>query len=185
MILQTERTILRPFTQNDAADLYTYARDPQVGLAAGWKPHKTIEDSREAIRTVFSSPAVFAIADRESGRVIGSAGFTGRAPEGCPGNTVHASEISDELGFALNPAFWGRGIMPEVVQELLRFGFDRLGLNAVWCIRYAENLRCRRVLEKCGFTLLFQENLMDHISRETCFYVLLWQDWKRRENRNG
>ncbi len=176
MILQTERTILRPFTLDDAADLYAYAHDPQIGQAAGWPPHKTIEDSRQVIRTVLSSPSVFAVVDRESGYVIGSAGFFGRTPD---------FSGTDELGFSLNPAYWGRGIMPEVLQEVVRFGFEHLGLHAVWCIRYAENLRCRRVLEKSGFTFLFQENLMDHISRETCFYVLLRQDWERRENQNG
>ena len=38
MELETERLILRPFTEEDAADLYEYARDPRVGPPAGWKP---------------------------------------------------------------------------------------------------------------------------------------------------
>ena len=37
MILETARTLLRPFTEGDAQDLYAYAQDPRVGLAAGWK----------------------------------------------------------------------------------------------------------------------------------------------------
>lgn len=188
MVLETERTILRPFTIDDAADLYAYAQDPQVGLAAGWKPHQSIKDSRHAIQTVFSAPAVFAIVYRETGRVIGSAGYIGRTPTECPKTSMspHMQDgVSDELGFALNPTYWGRGIMPEVVRELLRYGFERLGLHAVWSVHYAENDRCRRVLEKCGFTFVFQENLMDRIARETKFYVLLWQDWRRREKASG
>ncbi|MDE7244558.1 MAG: GNAT family N-acetyltransferase [Oscillospiraceae bacterium] len=174
MILETNRTILRPFTLSDAADLFSYAQDPRVGLSAGWTPHKTIEDSRNAIRTFFSSPVFFAVEDRESGHVIGSAGFVGPP-----------SETTDELGFALNPAFWGRGIMPEAVRELLRYGFGRLGLETVWSICFAENRRCRRVLEKCGFMFMFQENLTGRVARDICFYMLLYQDWERRENGNG
>ena len=34
--LETKRLLLRPFQENDAADLYEYARDPRVGPPAGW-----------------------------------------------------------------------------------------------------------------------------------------------------
>ena len=40
MILHTERLILRPWTEDDAASLYEYAKDPEVGPIAGWPPHK-------------------------------------------------------------------------------------------------------------------------------------------------
>ena len=81
MRLETERLILRPFEAGDAEDLFSYAQDPRVGPPAGWKPHESLEESREIIRTVFSEPGVFAVVHRQDGRVIGSAG-TGRRPEG-------------------------------------------------------------------------------------------------------
>ena len=55
--LETKRLFLRPFQKNDAADLYEYAKDPKVGLPAGWPPHRSLEESREIIRTVFSAPS--------------------------------------------------------------------------------------------------------------------------------
>ena len=36
-MLETERLILRPFTEEDAEDLFTYASDPRVGPPAGWQ----------------------------------------------------------------------------------------------------------------------------------------------------
>ena len=45
--LETKRLFLRPFQENDAADLYEYAKDPKVGLPAGWPPHRSLEESRE------------------------------------------------------------------------------------------------------------------------------------------
>ena len=50
MIIETERTILRPFTAGDAADVFAYAQDPRVGAAAGWEAHPTQGDSREVGR---------------------------------------------------------------------------------------------------------------------------------------
>lgn len=38
--LCTARLILRPWTLEDAPDMYDYARTPNVGPAAGWKPHE-------------------------------------------------------------------------------------------------------------------------------------------------
>ena len=173
MILETARTLLRPFTEGDAQDLYAYAQDPRVGLAAGWKPHGSVEESREIIRTVFSAPNVFAVVDRSSGHVVGSAGFVGR-PRG-------DASPSDELGYALSPAYWGRGLMPEVVGRVLRYGFTELELQAIWCSHYADNHRSRRVIEKCGFSHVFDQRLSDEFAEDrlTRFYVLLREDWER------
>ena len=111
-VLETERTILRPFSDADAPDVFAYAKNPDVGPIAGWKPHESVEESLEIIRSVFASPNAFAVVDRESNRVIGSAGFVGRSRGTAP---------SDELGYALSQDYWGRGLMTEVSRELLRY----------------------------------------------------------------
>jgi len=124
---------------------------------------------------VFSEPNTFAVVDKASGRVIGSAGFV---------RPRKAAASSPEIGYALSPDFWGRGIMPEVVRELLRFGFEELGLEEIWCTHYRENSRSRRVIEKCGFTYAFTEKLSDEFfpDRPTCFYFLLRQEWEGRRD---
>ena len=80
LILETPRLILRPFRDGDAADVYAYAHDSRVGPIAGWPPHRSIEESQEIIRTVFSAPGVFALEWKGTGQVIGSAGFVGNSP---------------------------------------------------------------------------------------------------------
>lgn len=45
MILETQRLRLRPFRDDDAEDVYAYARDPRVGPIAGWPPHNSVEES--------------------------------------------------------------------------------------------------------------------------------------------
>ena len=177
--IETERTILRPFQEADAKDLYAYAKDPRVGPIAGWKPHGSVEESLRIIQTVFAAPHVFAVVDRESGRVIGSAGFVSRTQE--------SGSPSDEIGYALAPDWWGRGLMPEVVEALVRYGFEALDLGAIWCSHYEENRRSRRVIEKCGFRYVYTENISDEFQadRPTRFYVMLRPDWERREKACG
>lgn len=174
MVLETERLILRPFVETDAADLFAYARDPRVGPDAGWQPHRSVEESRQIIGTVFSAPNVFAVVDKVSGRVIGSAGFVGRHQTVLPGP-------DEEIGYALSPEFWGRGLIPEAVRELLRYGFEDLGLAAIWCGHYDFNDKSRRVVEKCGFRWRFTNlawvELMGE-ERTELHYALTQEEWK-------
>lgn len=177
-ILETERTILRPFADTDAEDVYAYCKDPRVGPGAGWKPHESLEESREIIRTVFSAPDVFAVVDRESGHVIGSAGFVASHRQG---EVVHEGK-SSEIGYALSPDYWGRGLMPEIVAELLRYGFEDLHMDEIWVTHYWENHQSRRVIEKSGFLYAFTENLSDEFypQRPTCFYFITKDVWEMR-----
>ena len=171
MILETERLILRPFRESDAPAVYDYAKDPRVGEAAGWPPHQCVEDSRKVIRTVFSAPEVYAVTERGKDVAIGSVGFTGRR------RGSYARE--DELGYALHPAFWGRGFMPEAAAAVLTHGFRELGLEAVWCTHYEGNHASQRVIEKLGFTFAFRNHLTDDMGEHlTRFYFLLRDQWK-------
>ena len=171
IVLETARTILRPFQITDAADLYAFSKERRVADAAGWPPHKSVEDSQKIIVSVFSAPNTFAVVEKAGGKVIGSAGFTAQARGGFA--------ASDEIGYALHPDWWGRGIMTEVVAELIRFGFEDRGLEAIWCSHYAENIASRRVIEKSGFSYVTEEMVADdngaHLTR---FYALLRQQWR-------
>lgn len=48
--LETPQLILRDWAEEDAEDLYRYAKDPEAGPAAGWKPHENMEESREVAK---------------------------------------------------------------------------------------------------------------------------------------
>ena len=45
--LETPRLILRSWSILDLVDFFSYASDPEIGPAAGWKPHVTREDTWE------------------------------------------------------------------------------------------------------------------------------------------
>lgn len=146
MVLETERLLLRPWREEDAQDLYRYASDPQVGPAAGWPPHTSVENSREIIREVLSAPGTFAVVLRETGEVIGSVGIM-RAGSG----TASMKEDEAEIGYWIGRPFWGQGLTPEAVRAVQRCCFEELGCRRLWCGYYEGNEKSRRVQEKCGF----------------------------------
>ncbi len=146
--LETRRLILRPWREEDAPDLYEWARDPRVGPAAGWPAHRSLEESVEILRTVLSAPLTWALVDRETGRAVGSIGLKGPA-QASSALTLDPKER--ELGYWLCVPLWGRGLMQEAVGEVLRFAFRERGLSAVWAGYYEGNHRSRRTQEAWGF----------------------------------
>lgn len=146
MIFETQRLVLRPWCEADAEDLYKYASDPDVGPWAGWPPHESVENSREIIRNVLAVPETYAVCLKEDNLPIGSVGLK-------MGKATDMTERSDEceLGYWIGKKFWGRGLIPEASQALIRHAFEDLGMRAVWCGYYDGNVKSRRVQEKLGF----------------------------------
>lgn len=146
--LHTDRLTLRPWTEEDAEALYEYARDPAVGPIAGWPPHKSVGESLAIIRSVFSSPEVYAIVLKGTDRPIGCCGLT-PAPDI---NPEYLGENEGEIGYWLGVPHWGNGYITEAVNAIIGRCFDVLGLSALWICHADYNGRSRRVAEKCGFT---------------------------------
>ena len=146
MILQTKRLVLRPWEETDAEDLYQYASHPAVGPIAGWPVHTSIDNSREIIKTVLSAPETYAVCLIEDKRAIGSIGLLigGESNIGLP-----ATEA--EIGYWLGVPFWGQGLIPEAVREMMKHGFEDLDLTRIWCGYFEGNIKSKRVQEKCGF----------------------------------
>lgn len=146
-MIETKRLVLRPWKEDDAKALYKYASDSEVGPAAGWSPHTSVEESREIIRTVFSYPETYAVVLKETSEAIGCCGIV---PKGI--SAIADSEAGEaEIGYWIGKPYWGQGLIPEAVNALVKRCFDELGLSALWISYYDGNRKSQRVSEKCGF----------------------------------
>lgn len=155
MVLETKRLILRPWQESDAESLYQYASSPDVGPIAGWPVHTSVENSLDIIRNVLSAPETYAVVDKNSGCAVGSVGLMiGRA------SNIGLPDTEGEIGYWIGVPYWGRGLIPEAVQELLRRAFEELHLEKVWCGYFDGNAKSKRVQEKCGFQYQFTK---DHV----------------------
>lgn len=144
MIIKTKRLILRPVTLEDAADIFEYCKSPDVGPNAGWKPHETLDETKEYIESVFAPcEDVFGITLQNETKVIGTLGLIEDPKRDNPNSRM--------LGYSLSTAYWGQGIMTEAVQALIHYGFDTKHFCVISAYCYPQNLRSKHVIEKCGF----------------------------------
>ena len=146
MILHTDRLILRSWKEKDAEDLYKYASHPEVGPIAGWPVHTSVENSREIIRDVLSAPDTYAMVLKETGHPVGSIGLmVGEA------SNLRVPDNEGEIGYWIGVPYWGQGLVPEAVREIMRYGFEDKQLDKIWCGYFEGNTKSKRVQEKCGF----------------------------------
>ena len=146
MILETERLILRPWTDTDAESLYEYAKDERVGPIAGWPSHTSVENSLDVIRKVLSVDETYAVCLKEDNKAIGSIGLmVGQK------SNLNLPENEGEIGYWIGVPFWGQGLIPEAVRELIRHAFEDLHLTKLWCGYFDGNDKSKRCQEKCGF----------------------------------
>lgn len=181
MELTTERLILRPWKESDAESLYEYAKDERIGPVTGWPAHSCIEESLQVIRTVLSVPETYAVCLREDNRAIGCISLM----TGDHAN-IELGEGEAEIGYWIGVPFWGRGLIPEACREMIRRGFEDLGLETIWCGYFEGNDKSKRVLEKCGFSYHHTDKdihwkMMDDIRTEHIMR-LTKADWLRKKD---
>lgn len=180
MILKTERLTLRPWRESDAEALYEYARDERVGPIAGWPPHTSVEQSREVIKNMFMNDGIFAITLKGDDKAIGLAGLTvGKE------SNFEIGDNEGEVSYWIGVPFWGNGYVPEAIEELIRYGFEELGLKSIWAGHADGNEQSKRVQEKCGLGYLYTEHdvefdLIDTVRTEHIRRITKRQWTKRR-----
>ena len=167
--IETERLLLRPFRESDAEAFFKCCQNPNIGNNAGWKPHGSLEESQEILRSVFiSQSGIWAIILKEDGRLIGSVGIIPDPKRENPQARM--------LGYWLDESHWGKGYMTEAVQSVLDYGFSTLQLSLITANCYPHNERSQQLLKRHGFiyegTLHQAELTYDgHLYDHQCYYL--------------
>jgi len=146
--LATKRLRLRPFTFDDQAAVFALVSDPEIARFVRFEAHRTPADTRAFLEFVAEhygrgEPFAWAIVLHEDGRLIGSCGFVSQSPE----------RKAAEIGYWLGRPHWGKGYAVEAARELVRYGFEQMGLERVEAKCFLENIAGQRVIEKLGMKL--------------------------------
>ncbi|TPF93759.1 GNAT family N-acetyltransferase [Bifidobacterium sp. UTBIF-78] len=202
--IQTERLLLRPWKADDAAEaasLFRYASDPEIGLNCGWPPHTSVEGSMNDIRSILAVENNWAI-------TIKGGDASGPAADNEPVGSIALKPVSHytidavtagpelggsyydtylggnalELGYWIGRPFWGKGYMPEALRAVLGYAFDDLHAEAVWGGHYRENTQSGRVMAKCGLTVVTESQhdyypLIDRY-HDDVFRIITADEWR-------
>lgn len=144
--METARIILRPWKETDADILFKYASDTVLGPLAGWPPHKSVAESREIIRTLFSNECTWAIVWKKSMEPIGCIGYLTASK-----SNLEIADNECEVGYWIARTYWGKGICTEALQLIIDHCFRKEGLATLWGCFFPTNPASGRVMEKCGF----------------------------------
>lgn len=150
--IETERLILRPWEEKDLLDFFAYTGDEAVAPGMGWVPTESSEEARKRFQEYLSKNESLALELKETGEVIGDISLQARPWERYP---LERTLRGREFGFGIISKYWGRGLMPEAVKAMIAYCFGNLNYDFVSCGHFFGNEQSKRVIEKCGFTHLF------------------------------
>lgn len=155
--IETDRLILRELRDSDLKDWFEMDSDPEVHRYLGNQPVHDIEQIEGAFQAIcqqYESNGIgrWATIERSSGKFIGWSGL----------KLVREEENNHidyyDVGYRLNPKYWGKGYASEACRAALDYGFTTLNVREIIGTVHEENKASRRVLEKCG--LRFVEQFM-------------------------
>jgi ribosomal-protein-alanine N-acetyltransferase len=146
--IETNRLILRKVQVGDLNDMYEYTSDPIVTEHTSWDYHKSIEETKKWIEFtldcyVKKKVTNWGMVHKDTQKFIGSCGFAWW-------NIEHSKA---EIGYVMNPRFWGQGLMTEAINKVIDFGFTRMELNRIEATCKPVNIGSWRVMEKSGMQL--------------------------------
>ena len=183
IFLETERLVLRRFTEADVDNLVELDSDPDVmRFITGGRPTPREEIENDVLPSFlayyqrFEGYGFWAAVEKPTGEFLGW--FHLRPPRG-------RGPEEPELGYRLRKSAWGKGYATEGSRALIRKAFTELGAERVYAETMVVNAASRRVMEKAGLRLVrtFHQPWPDRIEGDEhgdVEYALLRSEWERQ-----
>jgi RimJ/RimL family protein N-acetyltransferase len=173
--IETERLLLRPYREADIDVLHDIQSRPEVVRYLYWEP-RTREQVELVIRE--SSDQI----DGEGGGL--TLAIQPRGSDTMVGDVVlmYHSEAHQqgEIGYVLHPDHQGHGYATEAAREMLRLGFEKLGLHRIAGRLEARNSASGAVLERLGMRLeahLHENEWVKGEWQSELVYAMLATEW--------
>jgi len=148
VIIETDRLLLRTFTEGDVDLIFQLNSDPDVTKYT-CDPTFDLADAEKNLHDVILPQYAlynygrWATHLKEDLEFIGWCGLKYRAD---------SNEV--DLGYRFRKKFWGKGYATEAAYATLRYGFTQLNLHKIIARALPANLASIRVMEKCGMMYL-------------------------------
>lgn len=159
VVIETDRLLLRNFTEDDARLLYELNLDPEV-IRYTHDPLTDVEHARKVLAEVILPQYMsyghgrWAVQLKSNPEFIGWCGLK------------YLSETNEvDLGYRFMKKFWGKGYATEAALACIEYGFNRLNLQWIVGRALPANLASIKVLEKCGLKYLRDEVMHGYLHK--------------------
>ena len=171
VVLETDRLIIREWNETDLEDFFEYAKVDGVGQMAGWNSHTSIQESKTILEMFIKEKKTFAIELKENHKVIGSLGLEKLS---ISLSDEYENLAGREIGYVLSKDYWGKGLMPEAVNRVIKFCFEKENFDYLMCSHSLINSQSKRVIEKSGFRFIKENTRITRNGDEriSLYYVL-------------
>lgn len=146
VVVETERLKIRKFTVDDLPELHSIMEKPEVMYA--WEHGFSRSETRKWINRQLTrykkdGYGYFAVILKETGKLIGQVGLMK--------SEINGKEVV-ELGYIFDNLYWHQGYCMEVAKACVKFAFDKLELEHLYCSVRPNNIPSIRIAEKLGMT---------------------------------
>ena len=188
-MLETERLLLRPFREEDAADVYAYLKEPMVRCFASMKVDSIDAARRSTLERMTKAEFCFAIVLKESGRVIGE---IEAFPEPSAPDRKDAAKDTFSPCWMLHPDYHGKGYAFEAAHAFFEDLFRNKGARRIYAYTEDYNLPSQRLCEKLGmrreglfreFVTFVNDENGNPIYENTMQYAILKAEWDARHQK--
>lgn len=169
-ILTTNRLTLRPFTLDDANDMFAnWASDPEVTKFLTWPTHQSIDVSKWVLNDWiphYAEQDYYSWAIVYDGHAIGSMSVV-----------EHNDQVGKaHIGYCIGRNWWRMGIVSEALKAVMNFLFDEVGFQRIEARHDPRNPHSGGVMRKCGMKYegtLRQSDWNNQAVCDACWYALL------------
>ncbi|NAS22805.1 GNAT family N-acetyltransferase [Herbidospora sp. NEAU-GS84] len=176
--IETSRLVMRLFTPDDLTALHSFYSRPDVARFLYWEPRDLVQ-----VRTVLTDKAAtaeltdegqalcLAVTLRETGELIGEALLFWRSRE----------HLQGEVGYVFHPDHHGKGYATEATREMLRLGFEGLGLHRIVARCDGRNTASTKVMERLGMRKeahLVENEMVKGEWTDEIVYAVLRREWR-------
>lgn len=145
--LKTRRLLLRQLTPEDAPAIFFLRSDQEVLRYIGKEPAGSLNEATEFIaqisNSIKSNEAIMwgICLQNDPGKIIGTICYWRLQP----------LNYRAELGYALDPQHWRKGLMKEAIGKILEYGFETMKLHSIEARISPGNIASAAILEATGF----------------------------------
>jgi ribosomal-protein-alanine N-acetyltransferase len=145
-VLETEHYILRGMREKDVPALFKLPGDKETMKFITPHPVATEAETGEIVSGYLHAyekqkEIPWAIMDKKTDRLIGQFRF----------HSINLWHRKAEMNAVIGRKHQSTGVMTELLEKMLEFGFNTLGLNRIVGDIFAGNDRSRKLLENYGF----------------------------------